>query len=371
MRLIDNKKRKRLFTILGGYLARYRIAMVIFHAAMIVLDVVFIIGWYNDSEVVPQSIEIAFYICQGALLLVSLLSLLLLVFSKIGKISDQTLGLLHHLFAAFLIAWGTVSFCFDLSLGFSPLLYLLVSTFVAGILVIDPIYFGSMELLSLIPVCITIANKPDLFFGKEDYLTENIIIFVAFLAVIIIIAFKNHHIFQEEYKIEKKLHELSYNDQLTGLLNERSYINAVEDLDRRIDNGENVKFAVILMDVNNLKVTNDTYGHRYGCSLIVRCGHMLPELFNSSLLFHIGGDEFIVIVMDEDLEHFDETMERFDEAMLFSYVEYEGKELIFSVARGYHIRQEGEHYKDVLQIADKAMYENKKDLKERYNMKGR
>ena len=61
----------------------------------------------------------------------------------------------------------------------------------------------------------------------------------------------------------------------------------------------------------------------------------------------------------------------FDEAMLYSLVEYEGKELIFSVARGYHIKEEGQHYKDVLQIADKAMYENKKFLKEKYNMKSR
>ncbi len=365
------KPSKKLFIVLGGYLARYRIAMVIFHIVMVVLDIIFMISWYNDPEVVPQSIEIAFYLCQGIFVFVSLLSILILVFSKIGKIRNQTIGFLHHLFAAFLIVWGTVSFCFDLSLGFSPLFYLLICTFVAGIMVIDPICFGVAELLSLIPVFITVSSKPDLFFEKEEYLSENIVLFSAFVIISIIIAFKNHHIFKEEFKIQRRLHELSYNDQLTGLLNERSYIDAVEDIDKRIDSGEDVKFAVILMDVNNLKVTNDTYGHRYGCSLIVRCGHTLPELFNSSSLFHVGGDEFIVIVQGEDLEHFDETMKRFDEKMLYSLVQYEGKELIFSVARGYHIRQEGQHYKDALQIADKAMYENKKFLKEKYNMKGR
>ena len=132
-----------------------------------------------------------------------------------------------------------------------------------------------------------------------------------------------------------------------------------------------MQFAVILMDVNNLKATNDAYGHRFGCSLIVRCGHTLPTLLKTSKLFHVGGDEFIAIVKDKDLENFEETMTKFDEAMLYSLVEYEGVQLIFSVARGYSIYQEGQHFKDVLQIADNAMYENKKYLKEKYHMKSR
>ena len=57
--------------------------------------------------------------------------------------------------------------------------------------------------------------------------------------------------------------------------------------------------------------------------------------------------------------------------MLYSIVNYDGVDLIFSVARGYSIRKEGEHYKDVLQIADSEMYVNKKYLKEKYNMKDR
>lgn len=371
MSYLNKQTRHKLFTILGGYLARYRIAMVIFHIAIIAMGIGFTIAWYFDPEIVSQSTEIAFYISQGTLIFVSLLSILVLLLSKAGKISDQRIGLLHHLYAAFLIAWGTVAFCLDLSLGYSPILYLLICAFIAGTFVIDPFYFSGLEIISLIPVFITIGRKPDIFFEKEDYLTENIVLFAAFILVVVIIAFRNYHIIFSEFKIEKKLKELSHNDELTGLLNERSYVEAVDEIDQKINAGENLDFAVVLMDVNNLKVTNDTYGHRYGCSLIVRCGHVLPTIFKSSLLFHVGGDEFIAIVLHEDLENFEETMKRFDEAMLYSLVEYEGKELIFSVARGYHIKEEGQYYKDVLQIADKAMYENKKFLKEKYNMKSR
>ena len=56
-------------------------------------------------------------------------------------------------------------------------------------------------------------------------------------------------------------------------------------------------------------------------------GHTLPTLFKASKLFHVGGDEFVAIVK----ENLEKTMEKFDQ----------------------------------------AMYENKKYLKEKYNMKGR
>ena len=174
-----------------------------------------------------------------------------------------------------------------------------------------------------------------------------------------------------EFKHAKRLEELSFIDELTGLLNERSYVNEVDAINSDIRNGKDVPFAIILMDVNNLKATNDAYGHRYGCSLIVRCGHTLPTLFTSTKLFHVGGDEFVAIVKGKDYEEFENTMKRFDEAMLYSIVEYEGVQLIFSVARGYAKYEKGMYYKDVLQIADKAMYENKKYLKEKYNMKSR
>ena len=52
-------------------------------------------------------------------------------------------------------------------------------------------------------------------------------------------------------------------------------------------------------------------------------------------------------------------------------LEYEGQTPIFSVAKGFAKYEEGKQYKEVLQVADKAMYENKAYLKEKYKMGGR
>lgn len=266
--------------------------------------------------------------------------------------------------------WGTLSFIFDLSLGFPELFYLMLCTLIAGLFVVEPFFFLGLAVSSLIAVVVTAIVNPNMLF-HGDLVVENIINIATFILVVTTISFRNYRVTISEFKQAKRLEELSYVDELTGLLNERSYVNETENIEKDIKEGKPVQFAVILMDVNNLKATNDAYGHRFGCSLIVRCGHTLPTLLETSKLFHVGGDEFIAIVRDKDYENFEVTMKKFDDAMLYSLVDYEGVQLIFSVARGYAIYQEGQHFKDVLQIADDAMYENKKYLKEKYNMKSR
>ena len=366
----SKQETRLLFRIIGLHLKSHNTLLIVLLSLIALANIAIILGWRFSPDEVSQSQEVLFYTTQGILFLAILTTIVFLLLARYNKLNEVFLAIANHVFAVFLITWGTISFCFDLRLGFSPLVYLLIATFIAGIFVIDPFFFAILELLSFIPIGITIFTNHDIFFGGT-YFGENVALFIIFMMLITLVCFRNHRVIYYDYQIKKRLHDLSYNDELTGLLNERSYIDVVEDIDKRIDSGEDVHFAVVLMDVNNLKATNDKYGHRYGCSLVVRCGQTLPTIFETSKLFHIGGDEFVAIVLDKDLESFEETMKRFDEAMLYSLVQYEGQELIFSVARGYHIRQEGEHYKDVLQIADNEMYINKKYLKDKYNMKGR
>ena len=55
----------------------------------------------------------------------------------------------------------------------------------------------------------------------------------------------------------------------------------------------------------------------------------------------------------------------------YSLIEFDGHELIFSVAHGIGIYQKGDKFQDVLQRADDEMYKNKVYLKEKYGMKSR
>ena len=360
----------KLLDIVGKHIKKYWIMAILFLSLLAFFAIGTSVAWYLSPDRVDKSKEIAFYILQGIMVLVSLVNIVLIVLSKKGKISDPALSIIYHIYAFILMMWGTTVYILDLTLGEPSIVFLMIATVLSGLFVVGPIFFFAISALSLGGILTYFFVHPDMFFdGQLNW--ENLLNLLSFVFVIILLAYRNYRITMSEYRAQERLEQLSYIDELTGLYNERSYINVIEDIDKRIVQGEKVEFIVLMMDVNNLKNTNDTYGHRYGCSLVVRCGQLIPTIFKTSKAFHVGGDEFIVIVTGEDYEQFDERMKELDEKMLYTTYRYEGVDLIFSVARGFSKRKDREHYKHVLEAADKAMYENKQYLKEKYKMKGR
>ncbi|MGX8706059.1 MAG: diguanylate cyclase, partial [bacterium] len=89
-----------------------------------------------------------------------------------------------------------------------------------------------------------------------------------------------------------RLERLSMSDQLTGVMNRSGLQNVLANQYR------NKSLAVIAVDVNGLKETNDTYGHEAGDRLIVDVAECLSEVFGWKRVFRTGGDEFIVIQQD-------------------------------------------------------------------------
>ena len=100
---------------------------------------------------------------------------------------------------------------------------------------------------------------------------------------------------------EKLQHLLAYRDSLTGLRNTNSYWAWITDFDKEIETDE-IVFGVIVLDINYLKETNDKYGHDVGNKLIVSVAHIISNVFRRSPVFRIGGDEFLVILQNRDLE---------------------------------------------------------------------
>ncbi len=173
---------------------------------------------------------------------------------------------------------------------------------------------------------------------------------------------------QEELNISRnKYIKLSYTDRLTGLGNESSYLRKIEQIERKSKTAP-IRFAVVFLDVNGVKMTNDQYGHRYGCHLIVTTGQTLPSIFPTSDLYHIGGDEFVAIVKGEDLTYLNDRLLALDAALRYREIVYDGKELILSVAHGVSIYREGEKYSTVVQRADEDMYQNKRAIKMQYGL---
>ena len=223
----------------------------------------------------------------------------------------------------------------------------------------------------LVFFCWTPSGRSLLMFSyTESFLLRFPILYIVFYAVGLFFE-TIRSLTQKELNLSKeKYRRLSYTDQLTGLGNESLYLSRIDEIVKMIEAGR-ARFGVVFMDVNGVKATNDRFGHRFGCHLIVTAGKTLPQIFKTSFLFHVGGDEFVAIVLGDDYDHLSERIRQFDALLEYRMIKYENTELALSVARGYSIYRPGDKYNSVVQRADLDMYHNKKRIKAQYGIADR
>ena len=175
-------------------------------------------------------------------------------------------------------------------------------------------------------------------------------------------AFENMALQLKEH--EKLQHLLAYRDSLTGLRNTNSYWAWITDFDKEIEDKE-IDFGVIVLDINYLKETNDRYGHDVGNKLIVSAARIISCIFKRSPVFRIGGDEFLVILQNRDLEEYKELLKKFDEECCNELVVTDKENIPVSIAKGFARYDYGKDtsFIDVFNRADDAMYENKREIK--------
>ncbi len=157
---------------------------------------------------------------------------------------------------------------------------------------------------------------------------------------------------------------VAYRDSLTGVKNSTAYAEAIEEIDKDISLGE-ADFGVIVADVNFLKETNDIYGHYAGNDLLIRAANLIESGFKVSPVFRIGGDEFVVILKGEELKNHLSFVNHVDNIFSTAYIEVNNDRIGVSVARGISLfdKDKDISYADVFHRADKAMYENKMEIK--------
>jgi diguanylate cyclase (GGDEF)-like protein/PAS domain S-box-containing protein len=110
---------------------------------------------------------------------------------------------------------------------------------------------------------------------------------------------------RKEY--EDKIKYLSFHDKLTGLYN-RAYFE--EEL-KRLNNKRKLPISIIIGDVNNLKMINDSFGHQQGDYLLRKIAGVLKSCFRKSdVISRWGGDEYSVILPNTTLEKGEEIIAR-------------------------------------------------------------
>lgn len=176
------------------------------------------------------------------------------------------------------------------------------------------------------------------------------------------VAFSKAYAKLREYN--KYINALAYRDSLTGIKNSTAYVEASQEWDHQINCGC-PRFGIVVVDINDLKKVNDTYGHDRGNELIVHTSRILEKIFSGSAVFRIGGDEFVVFLQGQDLENYHTLIEQLDAACAEDYITVDDEKLPISVARGVALYdpQVDRVYDDVFVKADQAMYLHKSSQK--------
>lgn len=110
--------------------------------------------------------------------------------------------------------------------------------------------------------------------------------------------------------LQRQLALLASTDPLTSLLNRRGFAEALEAEAARVRDGH-AQLALLLIDVNDFKVVNDTFGHLAGDDLLVTIGEVLrQEVRGTDFVARLGGDEFCIGLVDTTSDEARDTAER-------------------------------------------------------------
>ena len=162
------------------------------------------------------------------------------------------------------------------------------------------------------------------------------------------------------------MRNLAYVDSLTNVKNKTAYEDTVGYIDEQIKSGT-AEFAVIMCDLNYLKIINDNLGHQAGDDVLRKASRLLCKAFPLSTVFRIGGDEFVVIPSVVEYARMDEMLGTLKELLDQENEEHENvlDRVSFAVGSAVYDKEKDHSFKDVFERADKKMYEAKQVIHER------
>lgn len=151
----------------------------------------------------------------------------------------------------------------------------------------------------------------------------------------------------------KSIEYLSYHDQLTGLYNRRFF----EEELRRLDTDRNLPIAVIMADINGLKLANDAFGHEFGDEILKKAADALRlSCRRDDIIARIGGDEFAVLLPKTSEEGVKQVIDR----IVIAAANTKVGSINLSISCGWEVKKSAEEdINEIIKRAENLMYKNK------------
>jgi len=167
---------------------------------------------------------------------------------------------------------------------------------------------------------------------------------------------------KERIRMLGKLQKLAITDGLTKLYNSRHFYNQLEVEIGRCSR-YNHSLTLLLLDVDNFKVYNDSYGHLEGDKVLVRIGQIIKSCLRKiDSAYRYGGEEFTVILPETNGQKANNVAQRIRTAVeLESFFPEPGKAVTITVSVGVTEYFKKEKLSTFIKKADQAMYNAKAD----------
>ncbi|PMQ01731.1 MAG: hypothetical protein CBR30_04820 [Dictyoglomus sp. NZ13-RE01] len=163
---------------------------------------------------------------------------------------------------------------------------------------------------------------------------------------------------------EERLKDLIYTDELTGLYNRRGFYSFAE---RQLKLASRLNRTVLLIyiDIDNLKWINDNFGHKEGDLYIIDFANILKKTFRESdIIGRIGGDEFVVLCFDINPGAYEKIITRlYENISKYNTESKKPYQISFSIGFSLYNPEKPISLDELLNIADKRMYKEKKTKK--------
>jgi diguanylate cyclase (GGDEF)-like protein len=165
-----------------------------------------------------------------------------------------------------------------------------------------------------------------------------------------------HHTAKDLSRLSK-LESVACVDPVTELYNRR-HIMDVLDTECMRSSSHNSPLSILLMDVDNFKKINDTYGHQAGDVVLKEMGVLITAASDSRLVGRYGGEEFLVLLPQKDAAGASVTAERIRAVIEAATVVYDGDPIIsptisIGIATAFGWKEKPE---DLVGLADEALY---------------
>ena len=171
-----------------------------------------------------------------------------------------------------------------------------------------------------------------------------------------ILATTYNDVYIENTERERLMKHNAEHDPLTGLLNRGSF-DSILDIFKK----DNNQFALILIDVDNFKIVNDTYGHATGDIILKKVATLLSTTFRTiDHICRIGGDEFAVIMVEMNSELNHTIKDKIDEINKQLAISNNGEPIV-SLSVGVALTDRKNPTDDIFKDSDKALYVTKEN----------